>query len=63
MASLNLDDKQQTDYREDSGHQVGITVTPRKEWCVCCEKLRTASTGIRTVIGFMCHGCSNGEKH
>jgi hypothetical protein len=59
MASLQLDDKQQADFREDSARQVGITVTPRKEWCINCETMRTQTTGQLTAAGFVCHGCSN----
>lgn len=51
-------------YRERTqrlGNMLNVLVTPAREKCVRCERMRTKATGRETKKGFVCHGCGRGK--
>jgi len=44
-------------YRRSTDSMVGATVVPTMARCVCCGKMRTASTGKETKAGWRCNWC------
>lgn len=40
----------------------GVTLTPRKERCICCGDKRNAETGEQTEQGFLCNFCLKNSR-
>lgn len=40
--------------KQHAAKMPGVCVTPKKSFCIRCQKYRTASTGKNTRAGFVC---------